>query len=83
MADVLMKMMAVSIRTSAHAISGLFQSYQDVITTCSTILLKDETNGLQHVFEKWVEHCKRCIVFQRRHFENETVTAPPQSSDSE
>jgi hypothetical protein len=40
-------------------------------------------NGLQHVFEKWVERCKRCIVCQGRYFEKETVTAPPQSSDSE
>jgi hypothetical protein len=35
-------------------------------------------NGLQHVFEKWVERCKKCIVCQK-----ETVTALPQSSDSE
>jgi hypothetical protein len=40
-------------------------------------------NGLQHVFEKWVERCKKCIAFQGKHFEKETVTAPPQSSDSE
>jgi hypothetical protein len=38
-------------------------------------------NGLQHVFEKWVESCKKCIAFQGRYFENETVTAPPQISD--
>jgi hypothetical protein len=40
-------------------------------------------NGLQHVFEKWVERFKKCITCQRRYFEKETVTAPPQSSDSE
>jgi hypothetical protein len=34
-------------------------------------------NGLQHVFEKWVER------FQGRYFERETVTAPPQNSDWE
>jgi hypothetical protein len=34
-------------------------------------------NGLQHVFEKCVECCKKCITCQ------ETVTAPPQSSSSE
>jgi hypothetical protein len=34
-------------------------------------------NGLQHVFEKRVERCKKCIVCQRRYFEKETVTAPP------
>jgi hypothetical protein len=41
-------------------------------------------NGLQHVFEKWVERCKKCIACQGRYFEEETVIAPPQvSSDSE
>jgi hypothetical protein len=32
---------------------------------------------LQHVFEKWVESCKKCIACQGRYFEKETVTAPP------
>jgi hypothetical protein len=40
-------------------------------------------NGLQHVFEKWVERCKKCISCQGRCFEKKTVTANPQSSDSE
>jgi hypothetical protein len=40
-------------------------------------------NGLQHVFEKWVELCKKYIACQGRYFEKETVTAPPHSSDSE
>jgi hypothetical protein len=40
-------------------------------------------NGLQHVFEKLVERCKKCIACQGRYFEKETVTAPPQSSDLE
>jgi hypothetical protein len=40
-------------------------------------------NGLQHVFEKWMERCKKCIACRGRYFEKETVTAPPQSSDSE
>jgi hypothetical protein len=39
-------------------------------------------NGLKHVFEKWVERCKKWIACQGRYFEKETVTAPPQSSDS-
>jgi hypothetical protein len=39
-------------------------------------------NSLQPVFEKWVERCKKCIACQARYFEKETVTAPPQSSDS-
>jgi hypothetical protein len=50
---------------------------------CSTILLKLEPNGLQHVFGKWVERCKKCIACQGRYYEKETVTASPQSSDSE
>jgi hypothetical protein len=50
-------------------------------TTCSTILLKLAANGLQHVFEKWVERCTKCIACQGRYFEKETVTTPPQSSD--
>jgi hypothetical protein len=40
-------------------------------------------NGLQHVFEKWVERCKKCIACQGRYFKKETVTAPPQNSISE
>jgi histone-lysine N-methyltransferase SETMAR len=60
-----------------------FQSDQEVKTACSTILLKLAANGLQHVFEKWVECCKKCIACQGRYFEKETTTAPPQCSDSE
>jgi hypothetical protein len=55
----------------------------NVKTACSTIVLKLAANGLQHVFEKWVERCRKCIACQWRYFEKETVTAPPQSSDSE
>jgi hypothetical protein len=40
-------------------------------------------NCLQHVFEKWVEHFKKCIACQGRYFKKETVTTPPQSSDLE
>jgi hypothetical protein len=40
-------------------------------------------NGPQHFFEKWVERCKKCIACQGRYFEKDTITAPPQSSDSE
>jgi hypothetical protein len=36
-------------------------------------------NGLQQVFEKWVERCKKCIVCQGRYVEKETVTAPPRT----
>jgi hypothetical protein len=59
------------------------RSVQDVKTAYSTILLKLAANGQQHVFDKWVERCKKCIAYQGRYFEKETVTAPPQSSDSE
>jgi hypothetical protein len=52
-------------------------------TACSTILLKLAANNLQHVFEKWVERCKKYIACQGRYFEKETVIVPPQSSDSE
>jgi hypothetical protein len=59
------------------------RSDQEVKTVCFTILLKVAANDLQDVFEKWVERCKKCIACQRRYFEKETVTAPPQSSDLE
>jgi hypothetical protein len=36
-----------------------------------------------YVSEKWVERCKKCIACQERYFEKETVTTPPQNSDSE
>jgi hypothetical protein len=47
------------------------------------LVLKLAAKGLQHVFEKWVERCKKCIACQGRYFGKETVTAPPRSSDSE
>jgi hypothetical protein len=62
-----------------HAISDLFQ-------TCKGSPEKrnfEVINGLQHVFEKWVERCKKCIACQGKYFEKETVIAPPQSSISE
>jgi hypothetical protein len=55
----------------------------EVKTACSTILLKLAANDLQHIFEKWVERSKKGIACQGRYFERETVTAPPQISDSE
>jgi hypothetical protein len=68
-----------SIHISPHAISGLFQALKGSSEARSFEVI----NGLQHVFEKWVERCKKCIACQGRYFEKETVTAPPQSSDSE
>jgi hypothetical protein len=35
-------------------------------------------NGLQHVFEKWIERHKKGIACQGRYFEKQTVTAPPE-----
>jgi hypothetical protein len=40
-------------------------------------------NSLQRVFEKCVQHCRKCIACQGRYFEKETITTPPQSSDLE
>jgi histone-lysine N-methyltransferase SETMAR len=59
-----------------------FRSDQEVKTACSTILLKLVANGLQHIFDKWVEHCK-CITCQGRYFKKEIITTPPRNSDSE
>jgi hypothetical protein len=60
-----------------------FSSDQEIKIACSTILLKLAANGLQHVFEKWVERCKKSIACQGRYFEKVKVTAPPQNSDCE
>jgi hypothetical protein len=45
--------------------------------------LKLAANGLQRIFEKWVERCKKYIACRGRYFENEAVTPPPKISDSE
>jgi hypothetical protein len=55
----------------------------EVKTTHATILLKLVVNGLQHVFKKWVEQCKKFITCQGRYFKKETIATPPQSSNSE
>jgi hypothetical protein len=34
-----------------------------------SLLLELASNGLQHVFEKWVERCKKCIARKGRYFE--------------
>jgi hypothetical protein len=67
-----------SIQTSPHAISGLFQPWKG----SSEARNFEVINGLQHVIEKWVERCRKCIACQGRYFEKETVAAPLQSSDS-
>jgi hypothetical protein len=68
-----------TVQISSHAISGLFQPWKGSSKARNFKVI----NGLQHVFETWVERCKKCVACQGRYFEKETVTAPPQSSDSE
>jgi hypothetical protein len=68
-----------AIQISPHMISGLFQPWKG----SSEARNSEAINGLQHVFEKREERCKKCIACQGTYFEKETVTAPPQSSDSE
>jgi hypothetical protein len=67
-----------SIQISPHAISRLFQPWKGSSDTRNFEVI----NGLQHVFGKWVERCKKCVACQGRYFEKETTTAPPQSSVS-
>jgi hypothetical protein len=68
-----------TVHISPHAIFGLFQPWKG----SSKARNFEVINGLQHVFDKSVERCKKCIACQGRYVEKETVTAPPQSSDSE
>jgi hypothetical protein len=70
---------AIQSRSRPHEISGPSQPLKG----SSEVRNFEVINGLQHVFEKWVERCKKFIACQGRYFEKETVTAPPQSSDSE
>jgi hypothetical protein len=58
-------------------------SHVEVKTACSTILLKPAANGLQDVFEKWVERCNKCIACQGRYFEKRDRYRNSVSSDSE
>jgi hypothetical protein len=62
-----------------HAIAGLFQHWQGSSKARKFKVI----NGLQHVFKKWMECCKKCIACQERYFVEETITIPPQSSNSE
>jgi hypothetical protein len=54
-----------SIQISPHVISGLFQPRKGSSEARNFKVI----NGLQHVFEKWVERCKKCIACQGRYFE--------------
>jgi hypothetical protein len=49
-----------------HTISGLFQPRKGRSSEARNF---EVINGLQHVFEKWVERCKKCIACQGRYFE--------------
>jgi len=60
-----------------HVISGLFQPWKG----SSEARNFEVINSLQHIFEKWVECCEKCIACQGRYFKKETVIAPAQSSD--
>jgi hypothetical protein len=67
-----------SIQISPHAISEFLLPWKESSEARNFEMI----NGLQQVFEKWVDHCKKCIGCKGRYFEKETVTAPPQSSHS-
>jgi hypothetical protein len=51
-----------SIHTSPNAIFGLFQPWKGSFKARNFEVI----NGLQHVFEKWVEHYKKFIACQGR-----------------
>jgi hypothetical protein len=49
-----------SIQISSHAISRLFKLWKGN---------SEARNFELHVFEKWVERCKKCIACQRKYLE--------------
>jgi hypothetical protein len=57
----------IQFRSRPHAISGLFQPWKGSLEARNSQVI----NGLQHVSEKWVERCKKCIACQGRYFEKE------------
>jgi hypothetical protein len=61
----------------------IFQGFFNHEKGVPRLLLKLEANGLQHVFNKWVERCKKCIACEGGYFVNYTVTVPLHSSESE
>jgi hypothetical protein len=71
------KTSTIQSRSRPPVISGLFQPWKGSSEARNFKVI----SGLQHVFEKRVECCKKCISCQGRYFAKETVT-PPQSSDS-
>jgi hypothetical protein len=69
----------IQFKSRHHAISGPFEPGKE----SSEVRNLEVINGLRHVFEKWVERCKKSMAYQGRYFEKETVAATPQSSESE
>jgi hypothetical protein len=61
----------------------LFLGFSNHEKASSEAINLEVINSLQQVLEKWVELCKKCVACQGRYFEKETVTAPPQSSESD
>jgi hypothetical protein len=51
-------------------------------TATATTLYKKSGNGMLHMFEKWVGHCKLCIAYEGCYFEKETIPKPPESCHS-
>jgi hypothetical protein len=56
---------AIQCRSRPHAISWLFQPWKGSSEATNFEVI----NGLQHVLEKWVERCNKCIVCQGKYFE--------------
>jgi hypothetical protein len=71
----------IQFRSHPMVISGLFQ-LQPWKGSSKARNFK-VINSLWHIFEKWVEHCKKCTVCQGRYSKKQTITASLQSSYSE
>jgi hypothetical protein len=57
-----------TVQTSYHAIYGLFQLWKGSSEARNFEMI----NSLQHVFEKKVERCKKCIACEGRYFRKRT-----------
>jgi hypothetical protein len=60
-----------------------FSNDTEVKQATAATLCKMSGNGLMHVFEKWMECCKKYIACEVCYFKKETVPKPQESSDSE
>jgi hypothetical protein len=63
----LIRTSVIQSRSRLHAIFGLFQLWKG----SSEARNFEVINGLQHVCEKWVERCKKCIACKGRYFKKE------------